>query len=321
MQTIAAELKRFQQQKKFLVSKFELHTLGDYCFSIAPRDHRATIPEGLSYLATIMGLSHGNEVAGAAVINDLLDLLIDGQVNLPGPIVFSLNNPEAALAEQRFVDEDLNRCFGATENPDERQDSVERRLIKPVEEALRQSAMHLDLHQTQLPLPLGSSFWPALDDAKIVSAICDIDPYAVVVKTPPISPERSRFGMSSDNFMHRQGKLGLTVELGSRGFDPYQISRGVHLAISFLNFAGQGQKTNREFHGKIYETLSVIPQMPGSELRSDLVSFLRLKKGEVFGQNADGSPLISPRDCRILFPKIRGKVAFSAMDPLCYLII
>src|SRR5688500_8204536 len=59
-----------------------------------------------------LALVHGNEYVGLPIINSLIQSLLSGEVELKSDVYFGLGNVPASFANQRFIDEDLNRSFG-----------------------------------------------------------------------------------------------------------------------------------------------------------------------------------------------------------------
>ena len=76
---------------------------------------RALDPGGEIHL-TILAVIHGNEVAGLPIVTKLLNQILSGAIRLQAPIGIALGNSEAALVGRRFIDQDLNRSFGAPVN-------------------------------------------------------------------------------------------------------------------------------------------------------------------------------------------------------------
>lgn len=321
---IIKELERFES----LVGQFEreqVQRLGEYVVCIKPpvskQRHGHDLKTDKIYAAAIMALTHGNEFAGVAVVNQLLALLLDGVVTLAYPFVFSLNNVKAAIQDKRFIDEDLNRCFGSKSKSSESWEACRSSLI---EGFLQQSEYCLDIHQTQLPMAEEMSFWPALDVNRYVEAVKEIDSEANLVATPAKLPEDLERGVSCDNFMNLNGSLGVTIELGQRGFDSYQISKGVDIGLRFIQFVHKklsNKPCEKEaFWGREYKFIGIVEAHKGVRLRQDLRSFTKLSKGELVAYNADDSELCVSEDCRVLFPKVKGKLQVSSKDPLCYLV-
>lgn len=66
---------------------------------------------------TIMAITHGNEVAGLAVLAAWLDLLATKCIELECRVALILGNLPAARQDKRFLEGDLNRSFGRDTSP------------------------------------------------------------------------------------------------------------------------------------------------------------------------------------------------------------
>ena len=76
-------------------------------------------PDSDGISLTLMALTHGDEVAGLAVLNELLEFLQAGVVALRGGLALLLGNYPAALAGKRFLQRDLNRSFALQDSAKE----------------------------------------------------------------------------------------------------------------------------------------------------------------------------------------------------------
>jgi len=98
----------------------------------------------------IMGGVHGNERTGVEVVKSLVDALAKpggGDTVQQGELTLAIGNPEAVEQNVRFVEQDLNRCFGLQEGPS----SLERRRAIELEPYLTDIDVLVDLHATNKP--------------------------------------------------------------------------------------------------------------------------------------------------------------------------
>lgn len=98
----------------------------------------------------INALTHGNEVCGATVVKELLDLGLRprrGRLTLAFANVEAYHNFDANCPDaSRFVDQDLNRVWTSTILDDFTKDSVELRRARQLRPVLDQVDYLLDLH-------------------------------------------------------------------------------------------------------------------------------------------------------------------------------
>lgn len=99
----------------------------------------------------IFGALHGNEPAGTIAINDVREKFDSGQLRLlKGRITWvPVANPEAFKQNKRFLEEDLNRIFRATEGTR----SYEARLANELGMLIENANVFLDIHTTAAPGP------------------------------------------------------------------------------------------------------------------------------------------------------------------------
>jgi predicted deacylase len=98
----------------------------------------------------VNALTHGNEVCGAIVVKELLDLAIRPRkgcltlafANVDAYLRFDPSNPDAS----RFVDQDLNRVWVSETLDDLSRDSVELRRARAMRPIIDQVDFLLDLH-------------------------------------------------------------------------------------------------------------------------------------------------------------------------------
>ncbi|WP_290580497.1 succinylglutamate desuccinylase [Ketobacter sp.] len=101
---------------------------------------------------------HGDETGPIDACAALLHRLRKHRVQLPRPLLLIFGNPAAIAHRQRFVDFNLNRLFGAAQVGSPREDSIEARRARQLEQACARFAQqcqgidwHLDLHSTIKP--------------------------------------------------------------------------------------------------------------------------------------------------------------------------
>lgn len=101
---------------------------------------------------------HGNETAPIEVLNALVSELLNGERQLACPLLLILGNPAAMVAEERFLDANLNRLFSGAHSKPKYKGLPEAARARFLEEACRQFAMahsqalsHYDLHTAIRP--------------------------------------------------------------------------------------------------------------------------------------------------------------------------
>ncbi len=262
----------------------------------------ATAPGGTINL-TILGVVHGNEIAGLPVLASLIEKILDGGIKVTKPVAFGLGNSVAALAGKRFIDRDLNRSFGGASLGSSHEGARAREL----QEILSRTRYLVDLHQTREPSETAFFIFPfarrSFDFARMISTELPVVTHW--------SGSFSRDGMCTDEYVNSRGGTGITIELGQAGFEETQVATGLASALHALHVTASA--TVRElprvevkpgFKGSIYTWAGTVPYPGSGEVRlvPDLVNFQKLNAGDVIG-TWEGSAITLPVGGRILFPK------------------
>jgi succinylglutamate desuccinylase len=308
MSFVVDQIQQFVRRCESLASfGFKVERLTEYAYHISgPNPVIANSKNSAkAYPLTIFGLIHGVEVAGIAVLNEVLSMLQTGTVQLKSPICVALGNPWAAHVEKRFVERDLNRSFASIGARQKREEMRAEQL----EKILDQTAYFLDLHQTKEHSPEPFFIFP-------YSAAG----FALARRIAPIAPiitrkegAYSKEGMCSDEYVNSKGGIGITLELGQNGFTPMAIGVGVAACIRAIEFNNLNHLDGKSLEqdpvwgghfGHVYTWAAVMdyPESGEVNLRPELVNFMKVKQGEILGSH-DGRNIICPADGWMLFPQ------------------
>mmetsp|Transcript_14977 Transcript_14977/g.32935 ORF Transcript_14977/g.32935 Transcript_14977/m.32935 type:complete len:316 (+) Transcript_14977:56-1003(+) len=99
--------------------------------------------------AAIIGGVHGNELTGVRVVQKLVQLFSEPGNSVKGELTLIVANPDAVDAGVRFLEDDLNRCFG--EGLEDLAGSMERRRAIELAPFIRNLDAMVDLHATNKP--------------------------------------------------------------------------------------------------------------------------------------------------------------------------
>jgi succinylglutamate desuccinylase len=164
---------------------------------------------------TFQALTHGDEVGPLAGMLDVMAALGSGKVRFGGRARFVLGNPEAALLGRRFVEWDLNRVFVDDYGIVGGSDTHEARRARALMPLLADSTLFIDFHQTSEPSrrPFYSYPWRP-DWAEWTRAIGGDTAW-----TTRAAGAVFVAGMRcTDEYVRDLGGMGMTLELGQRGF-------------------------------------------------------------------------------------------------------
>jgi len=304
--TIDRELDWFVSFPERAGAHLTVERLADYGWLVRPRGVVSEVlPGGKRIALTLMGITHGNEWAGLAVLNHLLALLDSRVCTLTVPVAFLLGNPWAARENRRFRECDLNRSF-ARPAPT----LAEEQRAADLAPVLADSAYLVDFHQTARVS--GRPFFIFPFNRNSFGFARDVAPRLTVVTHwgKPFSAE----GMCTDEYVNSQGGTGISLELGQNGFDPYQIAVGVEASLWALQAAthylrdgvppGRLVASRLPAEPEIYTWAEIVPWPAQGvvELDEDWTNFKSVAQGQALGK-LDGRPLLAPASGLMLFPK------------------
>lgn len=222
----------------------------------------------------VMGAVHGNERVGAEVIVALKAQIHPAELH--GTLTLILGNPAAYAINQRFVDQDLNRLFGAEFQTLAQKDpgtlSIEEKRALEMAPFLEKADYLLDIHSTikpSVPFVYCESTPQHLELARLfqIQYIVSPDPAGHVVD----------LDSSADNHVDRHGGVGLTYEAGWHK-EANAAADVIGKTYYFLQAVGslsgtQSHPSSTAIHVEIYETL--IPSDQNFKFEKDFSNFDR----------------------------------------------
>lgn len=248
-------------------------------------------------------LTHGNEFGTLPAALRLQKELASGVVRPEVPVTLLLGNPEAALRNERYLEEDFNRVMTF----DRPADNLERKRAEQVRPLLDAADRFLDIHQTQTPTDV--PFWTMPWEG-------DLGLWARALGGADAGLTRAPGGVFSkgkcclDEYVRARNRMGITIEVGERGEDSEQAERAYGVMRRLLDVQTrliQGAELSAEAAGmppiRWYVTREVVPALSDAHrLRPGIFNFSRVRKGELLSDS--GAPEIRAiEDGCVLFPK------------------
>lgn len=269
----------------------------------------------------LMALTHGNETIGLPILTSLLSAILSGSIQIFGHVYVALGNVEAALIDKRFVEKDLNRCFGLSS-----QDSIEDRRAKQLEELFLDKVDYLlDLHQTVYAseTPFFIFRYSSANCFKHLSLMNRDLP--TVLQFDNIGEDQ---GLSTDEYVRSRGHFGTALELGQVGFIERFFREGLECCLRLIEsskfqkrFLAAGILKKPELNCKIYGISGryYAPE-DNSTLESKFFNFSDFKAGEIIGRTPLRE-LRTEKSGKMLFPKVnqaltRGQNLFFICNEL-----
>lgn len=303
---LQAELEIFEKHLRRPWKNYEVQSMGPSMFRLKPRSLSKQKLTTLGFMALV----HGNEVLGLPVLNALIQSLEKGEIESQVEIYFALGNVPAALADKRFLEEDLNRSFGLNSF-----ESREALRARELEKGMLDHCDYLiDLHQTgeaaknaffifQYTSPRCLAFL-----SKINSSI------PTIVQLDPIGDNT---GLASDEYVRNRGGFGTTLELGMAGVSEAYFQLGLSTCekvIATLNEKNHFSQNDFDFSKKLSFPLYQLSYRfkiteEGTELHPGWENLQNLRKGEAVGQSGSQT-IYSPVSGFMVFPRYSsvGKV-------------
>lgn len=299
LQRIAKELEQFNDAVRVLRKrKVTVEEVAEHAFLIHPSTPYHASAQNKDIGITIMGLTHGNEVAGIAALTDWLRS-VSYESSFPTvPIAVILGNVRAGRLNQRFCERDLNRSFNRSETG-----TWEDQRARELERILSRTSFLIDLHQTILPSVSPFFIFPYTPES--FSWAQEINHRLPIVTHwgAPFSAD----GCCTDEYVNGCGGIGLTIELGQNGFGPALVATGIQAIERAVTTATRRLKKEASLfstsEAEIYTWAASLPYpKDGVGLRVGYINFQDVKTGERLG-GSDATPILSPNDGKILFPK------------------
>lgn len=221
----------------------------------------------------VMGGVHGNEVCGVQAIQKLKD-----EISLVcGKVTFIIANKKAIEQNVRFVEENLNRCFGDAGT------NLERRTAQQLKPLLDECDALLDVHASTTP-----ESQPFL--------ICEPRSAGIAnqlgVKTILTNIDAFHSG-STDEYMNKQNKVGICIECGYYK-NPTTTRVAIRAIQTFIKLYGsQPLLTTQGLYKNTRDTFLLARGFKDFEL---------VCAGTLIGKDGE-KDVVFDRDIRILFAR------------------
>ncbi len=263
-------------------SGYKVETLDELAFSVSNFTPQQKTKVFLS------SLIHGNEIGGWFTQVNLCELLKKQNFLENFELTIAVANAPAAEKNVRFINRDLNRCFGFNDEAEE-----EIQLAKRLKSLAQSADLIFDLHQTVQPCLSAFLIFP-----------CKQLPLALKLKTDlPMVTYRSKFsddGLTFDTWAASQNKKALTIEMGQMGHHPDQVELASQTFLSLLRTFDQPQPVKLEH--KIFEMGLSVHQKGGWELIPDIHNFSPINKDQIIARKGS-EHVVSEFSGFALFPK------------------
>lgn len=255
----------------------------------------------------ILTLVHGNEPGSLLPVTQLLETFLTGQAPACR-IAFSVGNHFAAEQGRRYIEKDLNRCFGVGDSV-----SLEGQRAVEIEKLIMRSCYLLDIHQTNYETKSDFFIFPEgktnVDFASKLSS-----------ETPIITHglDFSSDGDTSDTFASVRGITAITYEMGQIGRTAEQSERTLSILRNAVA-AASGRAGDVQTQPNILKFGQRITSSSQRRLIPNLINMAKVRRGQVLGHCDKTGPILAMHDGYVLFPKYGDYAANSS--ELCHVVV
>lgn len=259
----------------------------------------------------LLALVHGNEYLGLPILNSLIKSLLVGTVSFDQTLYFGLGNIPAAIAGKRFIDEDLNRCFGKTNS--DTQESSRARILETF--MLNKCDYLLDIHQT-ISAASDPFFIFQYTNERCLNVMSKWNPGIPTVLQEDQIGENT--GLSTDEYLRFRGKFGAALELGQLGTNEHFVL-GLDICKNALAVTDDqlSQPNHLPMDFPVYRLKeSFKAENSSCKLDSGWKNLKPFYQGQKIGESASGS-IYAPETGVMLFPRYRPVSAGDSLFHYC----
>ena len=282
-------------------------------------------PSSPRFHVSVSCLTHGNEVGGLSVLNVFLKWFLQQDLSQEVAYSFCLGNVEAARANKRFLDRDLNRSFLRSKSESSSETNLketlnrEEKIAASYEPWIRKHGgqrrsfekhFHLDLHQTNEPS--ASAFFMVAKRPEFLQFCSSLHENIPIVTFP--EGNFSSDGKTLGEFVLSHGGLSLTLEMGEKGFRTEQDALAFEVLKNFYSVTRRSTgapSVPNEIRGRVYERTYLVQNSPDKKwsLKSGFKNLAPINKGDLLIPEIQ---LHSPVEGLALFPKYGDLAKASA---------
>lgn len=220
----------------------------------------------------IVGATHGHEVLGVEVIND-----IKKDNNVIG-VDFIIGNPEAYKKRVAYLESDLNRVFPGNSNGD-----YEEKRAYEISKKIKNYDIVIDIHSTDTNVYDEDSMLIVTKlNAETEECVCAINPPKVVL-----------MDYMNEHALISKAKVGLAFEYGSN--HDFVTKKAVFDGIyALLSFSGNLKKEilpqKKTEIKEVYRVYDIYSKKEGLDFNLDekIKNFVEIIKGQKLGEYSDG---------------------------------
>jgi predicted deacylase len=251
----------------------------------------------------VLGAVHGDEPCGTYGIRRIMDSLDQAKLTLKrGRIIFApVANPKAFEADQRYIDDNLNRIIFPTANPQNNEEELAQALIPLIDDC----DYLLDMHAYEDPSPDAPPFvfqdYPEPLATTFTKALGIRDVFTGWPEMYEAVPNYQENGTNA--YAWAQGKIALTVECGEKKSSiAIDVAENViHNALSQLQLIHEPLISNKE-ESRFVHMKKVFFKEGEGKLKRDWQHLDAVETGTVLAEYNSGEQVIADGSGYIVMP-------------------
>lgn len=246
----------------------------------------------------ILGGVHGNETCGPTAMRQIIQELEEGRLTLKsGSVTFVPEcNPRAALADTRFMEENLNRVFCPHKNPS----TYEQRLANVLTKIVDAADYVLDLHSFHVP-GVSIVFQDYAGQQRTHFAEVQGVEY-LILGFAEVYQDAAVSAYSTETYAYEIGKIAVTVEAGSHK-DPTCVPRVHRMILNSMKHLGLVEGTPVIPHPmKKIHLQQVVMKFKSGHLTQNFDNIHPMRAGDVVAVYEDGDTFVMPDDGFVFMP-------------------
>lgn len=258
-------------------------------------------------------LVHGNEFLGLPILNSLIQSILNGDIQVNYDIYFGLGNIPAAFANKRFIEEDMNRCFGKIGHTSEAKRAYELETLM-----LNHCDFLVDIHQTiftsEKPFFI---FQYSSERCLSIMEKWNTD-IPVILQEAQLGENT---GLCTDEYVRSRGGFGTALELGQLGTENH-FDLGLEICRRVLKNTTSEMVTSKEILEPLkFEVLKLSAsayKVKDSSYKLDegWKNLSYFEKGQRLGVS-DAGEILAPVSGFMLFPRYRSLSAGQELFYYC----
>jgi predicted deacylase len=256
----------------------------------------------------VLGAIHGDETCGPVAIKKIMHKIDDGSIVLKSGTLrcVPVCNPRAYEGGVRYAEDNLNRIFRKSEDPQ----TYEARLANELCELVDKADVLLDIHSSHAPAPVNLFVdYPTPENEALAAAL---GAEFAIYDWPKVY-ERSSVALDSwttDRYAFEAGKTGILIEAGQHADPRAEVVAYEAILRTLIHL--KMIEPRSDLHTVVKSTpvhmTQVFVRQSMEDVFTDNWSHLQqVPKGRIIATRSNGESITMEQDGVVIFPKTYAK--------------